>query len=109
MLETNEPTDKIRTEPLLISHLVRLAMVQLILQPVWEGLANHKWSDAQLAALEAEVVKLDFRAAWRLSMHGELAGLSDSMQVLRRHPKKLRELEDLRDFNGNISVCARQH
>jgi hypothetical protein len=96
-----ELTDKIRTEPLLISHLVRLAMVQLMLQPVWEGLANHKWSDTQLATLEAELAKLDFPAAWRLSMRGEVAGLSDSMQLLRRHPEKLRELEDLSDFNGN--------
>ena len=33
--------DKVRTEPLLISHLVRVAMVQLMLQPVWEGLAQY--------------------------------------------------------------------
>src|SRR5208283_817369 len=53
-------TDKVRTEPILISHLVRLAMVQLMLQPVWEGLAEHEWSDAQLVALDAELAKLDF-------------------------------------------------
>src|ERR1019366_3622195 len=39
-------TDKVHSEPILISHLVRLAMLQLILQPVWEGLAQHRWSDA---------------------------------------------------------------
>jgi hypothetical protein len=32
---------KVRIEPLLISHLVRIAMVQLMLQPVWEGLAQY--------------------------------------------------------------------
>ena len=44
-------TDKIRTEPFLISHLVRIAMLQITLQPVWEGLAEHQWSEAQLVAL----------------------------------------------------------
>jgi hypothetical protein len=92
--------DKIRTEPLLISHLVRGAMVQLLLQPIWEGLAHHQWTEAQLAALEAELAQPDFPAAWRVSMHGELAALSDSMQYLRCHRDKLRELEVLTDFKG---------
>ena len=35
--------DSIRTEPFLISHLVRIAMANLALQPVYEGLAEHKW------------------------------------------------------------------
>ena len=93
-------TEKIRTEPLLISHLVRAAMVQLMLQPIWEGLANHQWSDAQLAALEAELAKLDFASDWRLSMRGELTAFADSVGVLRRHPDRLHELRTLSDFNG---------
>ena len=82
--------DKVRTEPLLISHLVRIAMVQLMLQPVWEGLAEHKWSDAQLAALEAELAKLDFPAAWRLSMKSELGAQADELNLLRRHREQIR-------------------
>ncbi len=93
-------TDKIRTEPILVSHLVRLAMVQLMLQPVWEGLAEHKWSDAQLVALDAELAKLDFFAAYRLGMHGELGGQTGEMDLLRRHPEKLRDLAGLTDLDG---------
>ena len=52
--------DSIRTEPYLISHLVRIAILQITLQPVYEGLAEHKWSDAQLAELDSELAKLDF-------------------------------------------------
>ena len=33
-------TGSIRTEPFLISHLVRIAILQIALQPVWEGLAR---------------------------------------------------------------------
>jgi len=93
-------TDKVRTEPLLISHLVRIAMVQIMLQPIWEGLAEHKWPDAQLAALEAELAKLDFLAAWRLSMRGELAAQSDEADYLRRNPERLEELEALPKLFG---------
>ena len=78
--------DKIHTEPILISHLVRIAMVQLMLQPVWEGLAQHKWSDAQLAALEAELGKLDFCADYRLSMHCELGFQSDILRIRAPSP-----------------------
>jgi hypothetical protein len=94
-------TDKVRTEPLLISHLVRIAMVQLMLQPVWEGLVEHKWSDTQLAALDEELGKLDFPAAWRLSMRGELGGQADEMELLRRHPERCQELQAVIDFAGN--------
>jgi hypothetical protein len=93
--------DKIHSEPILISHLVRIAMVQLMLQPVWEGLAEHRWTDAQLAALEAELARFDFCADYRLGMQCELGFQSDIFRILRRHPGKLKELEDLRDLSGN--------
>ena len=89
--------DKIRTEPFLISHLVRIAMVQIMLQPVWEGLAEHKWSDAQLAALDAELAKPDFFAAYQLSMRGELACQNGEMERLRRHPERLQDLQVFND------------
>jgi tetratricopeptide (TPR) repeat protein len=94
-------TDKVHTEPILISHLVRMAMVQLMLQPIWEGLAERKWSDAQLAALEAELAKLDFCADYKLGMHCELGFQSDIFRLLGRHPGKLKELEGLVDLSGN--------
>jgi hypothetical protein len=93
-------TDKVRNEPILISHLVRLAMVQLMLQPIWEGLAEHKWSDAQLVALDAELAKLDFPAAYRKGMHGEMGGQTGEMDLLRRQPAKLQELIGLTDLDG---------
>lgn len=38
-------TDCIRSQPFLISHLVRIAMMAINLQPIYEGLAQHRWSD----------------------------------------------------------------
>lgn len=66
-------TDSVRTEPFVISHLVRIAMLHLTLQPVWEGLGDHRWTDAQLARLETELGKLDFLSDYQLGMRCERA------------------------------------
>jgi hypothetical protein len=94
-------SDKVRNEPILISHLVRLAMLNLMLQPVWEGLARHQWSDEQLVALEAELDRIDFFPGFRLSMHGELGGQTGEMELIRRHPTKMYDLEGMTDRDGH--------
>ena len=82
--------ESVRNEPLLISHLVRLAILQISVQPIYEGLAAHRWSDAQLIALEAELAKLNYLADYKLVMRGEMIlfqhGLID---YLRHHPEKV--------------------
>jgi hypothetical protein len=76
--------DSIRNSPFLISQLVRMAITSLILQPVWEGLAQHEWSDDQLAELESELGKMDFLADYEFSMRGERAFAIASIENLRR-------------------------
>jgi hypothetical protein len=61
-----------RVEPFLISHLVRVGVLNLTLQPIYEGLAEHKWSDAQLAAFDSDLAKLDFLADYQLSIRSEV-------------------------------------
>ncbi|HSY09960.1 MAG TPA: hypothetical protein VK840_03505 [Candidatus Dormibacteraeota bacterium] len=65
--------DSISTEPFIITHLVRIAILQITLQPIWEGLAEHKWSNAQLAELDSELLKLDFPADYEFSVRSERA------------------------------------
>jgi hypothetical protein len=65
--------DSVRTEPFIITHLLRIAILKIALQPVWEGLAEHQWSDTQLAALDAELAKLDFLADYEFSARSERA------------------------------------
>lgn len=60
-----------RDEPFVISHLVRMAQVQLALQPLAEGLAEHQWSEAQLRGLQDRLGRLDFCADARRVLHGE--------------------------------------
>jgi hypothetical protein len=58
-------------EPFLICHLVRIAIFNYALQPIWESLANHQWSNAQLTSLDSELAKLDFLADSETAIRGE--------------------------------------
>jgi len=95
-------TDKIHTEPFLISHLVRIAMLQIMLQPIWEGLADHRWSEEQLVALDAELAKLDFLADYKLSMRGEMGCQGGEVDRLRHHPEQMQDLGGMSDGGGGV-------
>ena len=59
-------------------------MAAIALEPIYEGLAQHKWSDTQLAELDAELVKLDFLADYEFSMRGEMIFRISETEYLRR-------------------------
>src|SRR5688572_645693 len=52
--------DSNRDEPTLISQLVRVAALEIAFQPIWEGLAHRRWSDAQLQSLQTALQRYDF-------------------------------------------------
>lgn len=76
--------DSMRGEANLISHLVRVAQIHLAVQPVWEGLADHRWNDAQLAALEAELARFDFFPDYLTAMRGERVCSVEAVDYVRR-------------------------
>jgi hypothetical protein len=95
--------DSIHTEPFLISHLVRIAMLQITLQPIYEGLAEHQWSDAQLAELDSQLAKLDFLADYQLAMRGERGCDIGAVEFLR-HRNRLHLKEITGDnLNGPLN------
>jgi hypothetical protein len=65
--------ESIRGEPIVISQLVRIAMLHIALQPVWEGLAQRQWTEAELSAIENTLGRLDFLADYFLAVRGERA------------------------------------
>ncbi len=65
--------DSIKSEPFLISYLVRVACDQIAIQPVWEGLAEQRWTDAQLQELQARFSSYDFLADMEQSLKAERA------------------------------------
>ena len=52
--------DSVKNEPFVISYLVHLACVQIATHPIWEGLAEHRWSDAQLQDIQAQFRRFQF-------------------------------------------------
>ena len=76
--------EAVHSEPILISYLVRIALLQIALQPVWEGLADHLWTDAELAAIAAELDRLDLLADYHLAMRGERAFSLWAVDYVRR-------------------------
>jgi hypothetical protein len=76
-------TESIKSEPFLISQLVRIAMASEILQPVWEGLANHHWTDEQLKPFQQQLMVVDFLADSERSMKFERAEMNSTISELR--------------------------
>ncbi len=52
--------ESIKSEPLFISQLVHKVLIDILLQPVWEGLAEHRWSNEQLNFFQAQLAAIDF-------------------------------------------------
>jgi hypothetical protein len=65
--------DSVKGEPCLISSLVRIACLDIAVQPVWEGLAEHRWSDAQLQELQTRLEQYDFVVDMKPSLNAERA------------------------------------
>ena len=76
--------EAIRGEPILISELVCIAILQQELQPIWEGLADRQWTEADLRIIESELSKLDFLADYHLALRGERACNLWAIDYIRR-------------------------
>ena len=63
--------DGLKDEPILISHLVRFASTAILLQPIAEGLAERRWSDVQLRALQERLGRTDLLAGAVRALYGE--------------------------------------
>ena len=77
-------SDTVKDEPFLISKLVEFAIIQSALQPIWEGLAEHRWSDAQLDELRQRLARLT--PLTDVGMRGERASILltvDQVRILR--------------------------
>ncbi len=82
-------SDTLRDEPLLISHLVRIGSHSIALRTMWEGLVDHRWTDAQLTHWQADLHQRDFAAEVRHALAGERAFGNRAIDFLRRRPEML--------------------
>jgi hypothetical protein len=84
--------DTIRDEPVLISGLVRTTLIAILQQPMWEGIAAHRWNAAQLSALEEEFRRQDFIADFDRCIRSERCAGNWICETIRHDPKALKQI-----------------
>jgi hypothetical protein len=77
--------DSVKQEPILISQLVRIASFNLAARPVWEGFAEHRWSEPQLKRLESSFNNFGFLPETELAMDGERSCVLKTIEYVRQH------------------------
>jgi hypothetical protein len=80
--------EAVGSEPITISQLVRIANLQILMQPVWEGLAQHVWNEEQLAGLQSTLANIRVLEAYGRAVRGERAMdnlLLDDLRTGRQH------------------------
>ena len=93
-------TDATRNQPFFITHLVRMAMMFYVIGPVYEGLVQHRWNDAQLADLESALATQNFLADFQIAMRGERTCAVDYFEKQRL----TREMKSATGENGDQIV-----
>ena len=94
--------ESVRSEPIVISHLVRIAVLQIALQPVWEGLADRQWTEADLNVIASKLSELDFLADYHLSMRSERA--ADIWLMDYFHKRGISGLNEMNDIMGQLGM-----
>jgi len=69
--------DSLKDEPVLVSHLVRINNLNMAMQVIWEGMADRRWSDSQLQALQKRLQGFDFLADYKRTLQAERAGIGN--------------------------------
>ncbi len=79
--------ESLNSERTLISYLVRVAIDTLLVQPVWEGLADHRWSDSQLAELQMAFAQEQPIPQAAYALEGERGFGNSLIELLKRKPE----------------------
>jgi hypothetical protein len=77
--------NSLRQEPYARLHTIRSEMLVFCLQPVWEGLARHRWNEAQLRTLQQRFAEMDLLSDFRVAARGEtilMMNLADQLHAI---------------------------
>lgn len=96
--------DALRSEPLLISQLVRLAILQQAIQPIWEGVTQHQWSDSQLREIQRILAAEDILDAYLVAMRTERAFGNAAIDDLRSGRMSWSSLGDADGMSGGSGI-----
>ena len=98
--------DSLNTEPFLISYLVRIAVLQIASHSVWEGLAEHHWTDAQLKDLEEMFQRYNVIGDMKYPLDGERSAGLLTADLLSHGQFTLTELSGGNSSGGAAAASA---
>jgi hypothetical protein len=98
--------DSLNSEPFLISYLVRAAALHIAAHSIWEGLAEHKWSDAQLKEFQTLLARYDFIADMKAPFDSERAAGILTADLLAKGKCSLNELTGDTSSGGAAAATA---
>ena len=76
--------EALRSHPSLVSAMVRVAVINLMIQPVWEGLAANRWNEGHLVKLQTTFSSLTRRVKELLPASNEFATVCPIQQQCAR-------------------------
>ena len=79
-------SDSLKTEPLLVSYLVRLANAGTGIQIIWEGMVDGRWSATQVEQIKARLAKYDFISDVGYPLQAERAGCLRFISYIQNVP-----------------------
>jgi hypothetical protein len=70
-----------------------IGMIEYSLQPIWEGLAAHRWDDQELASLQKKLTEVDLLHGYRSDIHGEtlwmMELIDETLAFIQGRPSQL--------------------
>lgn len=99
-------SDSLKSEMFLISYLVRISTFHLAVHSIWEGLAEHRWSEAQLKELQDLLARYDFIADLKPPLDGERAAGILTADLLAEGKVTLNELTGDPSSTGRTAANA---
>lgn len=93
-------------EPTLMSSLLAIAISSTAIQPVWEGISSHAWTEPQLAELQAELGRLDLIASFRRAIQSERVFMAQAGEAEARESawKRAKDEASSPDGSGTLQV-----
>ncbi len=96
------------TEPLAISQVVRLSILELACRSIWTGLENHCWNDAQLAQIENRLASISLREGFVISLRGDRALFGASIERYTRKGEMKSLLKSFLSTGGKADSLSTQ-
>ncbi len=76
----------LQNEPHLLSQLLRIAWVNILMQPIWEGIQERRWNGAQLSRLQEALARIDLLSSYKVAWQFERISMIQGFEEMAKKP-----------------------